>query len=133
MVKRPCRQVDREYAECPRCSKTLTLRVLAYNHAKVCKAYDDRVIKRTTEAREKYLHDFSRMYQKGDSDTIEETRDIGDSQMELLDTESEKTDGETSQGTPQVHNSENGENLFERTFEGTRERLVGEKNVSSTN
>ena len=49
-----CRRVDSEYADCTRCGKKLTLRALAYNHAKTCKAYDDRVAKRTAQAHENY-------------------------------------------------------------------------------
>ena len=53
-MNRVCRKIDLEYADCTRCGKTLTLRALAYNHAKTCKPYDDRVKKRTAEAYENY-------------------------------------------------------------------------------
>ena len=83
MTKLTCRTVDREYAECPRCHKTLTIRVLAYSHARVCQTYGDKVTKRDAKAKEKYLHEFGRMCQNGSSDTTEETRDDNDTPMDF--------------------------------------------------
>ena len=53
-MNRVCRKVDSEHAICERCGKQLTLRVLAYKHAKTCTAYDDRVAKRTIQAHQRY-------------------------------------------------------------------------------
>ena len=68
-MNRVCRKVDSEYANCEGCGKQLTLRVLAYKHAKTCVAYNDRVTKRTKQAHQRYRHALQSMKNKDDADT----------------------------------------------------------------
>ena len=49
-----CRTVDNERADCPNCGKSLTIRVLAYKHHAVCRAFTDRVTSRTAIAQASY-------------------------------------------------------------------------------
>ena len=68
-MNRVCRKVDSEYANCKKCGKKLTLRVLAYKHSKTCTAYVDRVAKRTAQAHERYWRESKRMENETVADT----------------------------------------------------------------
>ena len=71
-MNRVCRKVDSEYVECTACGKKLTIRVLAYKHAKTCQAYNDRVAKRTAQAHERHQRTLEHMKPTGNAATNEE-------------------------------------------------------------
>ena len=100
-----CRAVDTELADCPNCKKKLTIRTLAYKHARYCRAYADRVTQRTVRAQERYNHNVQQMSLPGNNDDTDD-----DKQMDSVSTssgESENGDGTTSEGTSNSQNSNN--------------------------
>ena len=96
-----CRKVDRECEVCTACGKTLTLRVLAYKHAKTCKAYDDRLAKRRAQAHEHYHRTLKRMRGEDDDTMTNTTASTTDSEN------SDNSTGGTSQESKRTLFAEN--------------------------
>lgn len=126
-----CRAVDREYADCPGCKKTLTIRVLAYKHARFCQAYQDRVAKRTDRAKEKYECDVKNFQQELPESVMESTGSESDdsAHMDIItfEQDSENSAETTSGGTPRSHNANTSDNSSEATFQATPTTILNEK------
>ena len=124
-----CRSVDQERAECPKCHKKLTIRTLTYKHAPFCKGFEERVKQRTQHACEKYLRNFAKAK---NTDEKEHKRHDNTTSMEFSDDNSEKSGGETSEGTSLAENSENSDNSAEGTFGETSSTQFPDKTPQAT-
>jgi len=98
-----CRAVDVERVDCPRCKKTLTIRVLAYKHHRYCRAYTDRVSERTAQAQRIYDRNMRRAL--GDSEKRESIGDNVDDNMSDSEAMSENSTAATSESTRGPQNS----------------------------
>ena len=116
-MNRVCRKVDGERAECTGCGKQLTLRVLAYKHAKSCQPYKDRVAKRSAQAHERYQHALKR--KRGEAEANLDEDDDTTTSTTASSTDSENTQistRKTSQASSQALFKDNsGEGQFELT------------------
>ena len=107
-----CRAVDSERVNCPNCYKSLTIRVLAYKHAKYCRAFQDRVVGRTENAQASYR----RMLRAANGATSESSEDSPtekktintDSTHANVETPMETDDESTSESAPSLQKAEKG-------------------------